>query len=194
MMCCRVGIRRPSIKNPVFSGLCLGRGFAKVQASPSSERRAFAALEISQRQNAELNIDKSLPSSLKMTESLPEFVEIYRPKNLMQAHSIRMALEDAGVDVRIEGELLQSAVGEIPLGWNTLPRILVDSSQLNIAREIVNRSDARPAAAALGDETDESTRCLACGCEMMTISVSVTGDKNCLISCRACSTGIELGS
>ena len=101
-----------------------------------------------------------------MTPSLPEFVEIYRPKNLMQAHSIRMALEDAGVDVRIEGELLQSAVGEIPLGWNTLPRILVDSSQLNIAREIVNRSDARPAAAALGDETDESTRCLACGCEM----------------------------
>ena len=83
-----------------------------------------------------------------MTTSLPEFVEIYRPKNLMQAHAIRMALEDSGVNVRIEGELLQSAVGEIPLGWDTLPRILVDSSQLNIAREIVDRSDARPAAAA----------------------------------------------
>ena len=100
-----------------------------------------------------------------MTLSLPEFVEIYRPKNLMQAHTIRMALEDAGVDVRIEGELLQSAVGEIPLGWDTLPRILVDSSQLNTA-QIVERADARSAAEPPGDETDESTRCLACGCEM----------------------------
>lgn len=101
-----------------------------------------------------------------MTPSLPEFVEIYRPKNLMQAHAIRMALEDAGVDVRIEGELLQSAVGEIPLGWDTLPRILVDSSQLSIAREIVDRSDARTTAAPTEDETDETTRCLACGREM----------------------------
>ena len=84
----------------------------------------------------------------------------------MQAHAIRMALEDAGVDVRIEGELLQSAVGEIPLGWNTLPRILVDSSQLNTARGIVKRSDTHPAAEPHGDETVESTRCLACGCEM----------------------------
>lgn len=101
-----------------------------------------------------------------MTPSLPEFVEIYRPKNLMQAHAIRMVLEDAGVDVRIEGELLQSAVGEIPLGWDTLPRILVDSSQLKTAREIIERSDARAAAIPPGDETDEGTRCLACGCEM----------------------------
>jgi hypothetical protein len=101
-----------------------------------------------------------------MTTPLPEFVEIYRPKNLMQAHAIRMALEDAGVDVRIEGELLQSALGEIPFGWDTLPRILVDSSQLNAARGIVERSDARAAAEPPGDETDESTRCLACGCEM----------------------------
>ena len=84
----------------------------------------------------------------------------------MQAHAIRMALEDAGVDVRIEGELLQSAVGEIPLGWDTLPRILVDSSQLKTAREIVERSDTHPAAEPHGDETVESTRCLACGCEM----------------------------
>ena len=101
-----------------------------------------------------------------MTPSLPEFVEIYRPRNLMQAHAIRMALKDAGVDVRIEGELLQSAVGEIPLGWDTLPRIMVDSSQRNIAQEIVNRSDARKVAEPQGDETDETTRCLACGCEM----------------------------
>ena len=101
-----------------------------------------------------------------MNISLPEFVEIYRPKNLMQAHAIRMALEDAGVDVRIEGELLQSAVGEIPLGWDTLPRILVDSSQLNTAREIVERSDSRVSAEPPEDETIDSTLCLACGCEM----------------------------
>ncbi len=101
-----------------------------------------------------------------MTTSLPEFVEIYRPKNLLQAHAIRMALEEAGVDVRIEGELLQSAVGEIPLGWDTLPRILVDSSQLKIAREIVDRLDARSTAEPTEGETDEGTRCLACGCEM----------------------------
>ena len=102
-------------------------------------------------------------SPQKMTTSQPEFIEIYRPKNLMQAHAIRMALEDAGVHVRIEGELLQSAVGELPLGWGTLPRILVDSSQLNTAREIVERSDARTVAE---PPEDEVTRCLACGREM----------------------------
>lgn len=84
----------------------------------------------------------------------------------MQAHAIRMALEDAGVGVRIEGELLQSAVGELPLGWGTLPRILVDSSQLNAAREIVERLDARTAAEPPGDDADESNCCLACGREM----------------------------
>ena len=104
-----------------------------------------------------------------MNVSHPEFVEIYRAKNLMQAHAIRMALENAGIDVRIEGELLQGDVGEIPLGWDTLPRILVNALQLNAAREIAERFDARAVAHPSADETEETdngTRCLACGREM----------------------------
>ena len=101
-----------------------------------------------------------------MTASHPEFVEVYRPKNLMQAHAIRMALEDAGINVHIEGEILQSAVGELPLGWDTLPRIVVEESQVTNAREIVERLDANMAAAKSDDDTDEGTRCLACGVVM----------------------------
>jgi hypothetical protein len=101
-----------------------------------------------------------------MSVSQPEFVEIYRPKNLMQAHAIRIALEDAGIRVHIEGELLQSAVGELPLGWDTLPRIVVEESQVELARQIVERLDVQMANNLPEIEPDGVSRCLACGSEM----------------------------
>src|SRR6266702_1053881 len=65
----------------------------------------------------------------------PKFVEIYRARNLPEAHSIRIALEESGIRVQIEGELLQGGVGDLPPGWATAPRILVEESQIAEARE-----------------------------------------------------------
>jgi hypothetical protein len=96
----------------------------------------------------------------------PHLVEIYRAKNLPQAHMIRIALEEAGIQVQIEGELLQAAVGELPIGWVTAPRILVDESQIPSAQEIIDRVDAPKSSESVEAEQDEVTRCLACGTVM----------------------------
>lgn len=97
-----------------------------------------------------------------MDSSDPNFVEVYRARNLPEAHAIRIKLEDAGIKVRIDGELLQGVVGELPMGWATAPRILVESAQAVPARQIIRTVDLRDDTAA-DEEADEPTACLACG-------------------------------
>jgi membrane protease YdiL (CAAX protease family) len=92
----------------------------------------------------------------------PKFVEIYRARNLPEAHSIRIALEESGIRVQIEGELLQGAVGDLPLGWVTAPRILVEESQIAAARRVIEQARSKTVEANEG-ENDEAIRCLACG-------------------------------
>ncbi len=99
-----------------------------------------------------------------MESADPNYVEVYRARNLPQAHSIRLALEQSGIRVQIEGELLQGAVGDLPLGWATAPRILVKESQIIEAREIIEKAENQEEARSDEDEeNDEATRCLACG-------------------------------
>lgn len=106
-----------------------------------------------------------IPGIAEMNDSQPELIEIYRAQNLSDAHLIRMALEDAGIRVRIDGELLQGLIGSLPLGWNSAPRVMVEESQAAVAREIIQRTDVRNRAGADEVENDskEVTRCLACG-------------------------------
>src|SRR2546426_1458038 len=98
-----------------------------------------------------------------MKISHPKLVEIYCPRNLPEAHTIRIALEEAGIRVLIEGELLQGVVGELPMGWDTAPRILVEESQVSAAREIIERANVRKRAEPHEGESADMTRCLACG-------------------------------
>ena len=56
-----------------------------------------------------------------------QFVEVYRARNAPQAHLLRGTLEEAGIAVRIEGELLQGLAGELPMGWASAPRVLVEA-------------------------------------------------------------------
>ncbi len=99
-----------------------------------------------------------------MESADPKYVEVYRARNLPQAHSIRLALEQSGIRVQIEGEPLQGAVGDLPLGWATAPRILVEESQIAEAREIIEKAENQEEARSDEDEeNDEATRCLACG-------------------------------
>jgi hypothetical protein len=71
----------------------------------------------------------------------PNFVEVYRARNLPHAQAIRIALQEAGIHAQIDGELLQGAVGDLPLGWMTVPRVLVDESQIAAAKPIIDRLD-----------------------------------------------------
>jgi len=69
-----------------------------------------------------------------MTES---FVEVYRAAHALDAKLMQVCLEEAGLEVQLQGELLQNALGDIPLGWATAPRLLVPESQAMPARELI---------------------------------------------------------
>ena len=66
-------------------------------------------------------------------------VEVYRAKDSPQAHLLRSALEDAGIPALVEGDLLQGAVGELPVGWASAPRIMVEERDAAQARALLER-------------------------------------------------------
>ncbi len=68
-------------------------------------------------------------------------VEAYRAAHPAQAHALRFALEDAGIRAVIQNEALQDAIGDIPGGWSSAPRIMVEESQFAAAQEIIRQTD-----------------------------------------------------
>ena len=90
-----------------------------------------------------------------------KFVEAYRASSPLQAHAVRLALEEAGLLVMIENEALQDAVGEIPGGWSSAPRLMVEESQLDAARKIISRADSGQILREVPRQSEE-THCLAC--------------------------------
>jgi nitrogen fixation protein len=69
-------------------------------------------------------------------------VEIYAARDLLHAYMLKAALEEEGIHVEIDNEHLQTAAGELPLGWSTAPRILVDESDAPRAVEILEALEA----------------------------------------------------
>src|SRR5882672_10828899 len=111
---------------------------------------------------------------MKVSDS--KFVEVYRARNLPEAHSIRIALEESGIQVQIEGEMLQGAVGDLPPGWATAPRILVQESQVEAAQRIIEKGQNQSRAKSDDGKSDEDICCLGCGKKM------VDGE----VRCRSC--------
>lgn len=70
-----------------------------------------------------------------------KFVEAYRAAHPIQAHALRLALEEAGIRVVIENEALQGAIGDVPPGWSSAPRLMVEDSNLATARAIIGQTD-----------------------------------------------------
>ena len=69
-------------------------------------------------------------------------VEVYRAKNSVEAYLIKAALDDAGIRARVTGDMLQGAIGDIPVGWMTSPQILVMDQDADRARALIGEIDA----------------------------------------------------
>src|SRR6185312_13491664 len=80
-----------------------------------------------------------------MADGVTEPVELYRALGLPEAHAIRIALEGEGIAARIDNELLQAALGDLPMGWSTAPRIFVNRSDEAAARAVLEEFSRRPA-------------------------------------------------
>lgn len=74
--------------------------------------------------------------------SEPRLIEIYRATNTFEAHLMKAALEDAGIRVQVTGDFLNGAIGDIPVGWNTAPQILVMETDAEQARKVIDEIEA----------------------------------------------------
>jgi hypothetical protein len=83
--------------------------------------------------------------------SAGRLVEVYRAKDSVQAHLLRSALEDEGIRAVVEGDLLQGALGEVPVGWSTAPRLLVEESEAAKARALLERWESSGPPTGSGD-------------------------------------------
>lgn len=95
-----------------------------------------------------------------MAETPGDPVELYRARGLPEAHALRNALEAEGITARIDNELLQGVVGELPLGWATAPRILIARTDEPAARLILEHALRQTSMAGAGDGA--GLHCLAC--------------------------------
>lgn len=73
---------------------------------------------------------------------MTNFQEVYRARDPEHSGLIVAMLQQAGIDARPDGTSLGSAVGEIPIGWSTAPRIMVPAEEYDRARQIVMDWDA----------------------------------------------------
>jgi len=89
-----------------------------------------------------------------------EPIELYRARGGSEAQELLARLDEAGITARIDNDLLNGIVGEVPAGWVTAPRLLVVASQFEVARTIL----AEFLEAAIEPEwaKDGQVRCLAC--------------------------------
>jgi transposase len=97
-----------------------------------------------------------------MSADESKLVEVYRTPKLAAAHGMRMELESEGIPVLLDGEMLQGSLGELPMGWATALRILVDASFAKQATFIVEQIEARQRDINANRSANSET-CLACG-------------------------------
>jgi len=70
-------------------------------------------------------------------------VEVYWAADAPQAHLVKTVLERAGIEVHVVGEMLQGAVGELPMGPTTSPRLWVPKGAEARARAVIAEWEKR---------------------------------------------------
>lgn len=68
-------------------------------------------------------------------------IEIYRARDVIDAHLVKGALEEEGIAARVVGEELQNAIGGLPPGWSSAPAVLVHEVDAARAQEIIASLD-----------------------------------------------------
>jgi hypothetical protein len=71
-----------------------------------------------------------------------ELSVIYTAANAVQAHLLRNALAEAGIQAQVTNDVLQAAGGELPLGWTIAPRVVVPREYAAEARRLAERYDS----------------------------------------------------
>src|SRR5262245_3059461 len=93
-----------------------------------------------------------------------DLIELYRARGLPEAQALVFRLEETGIAARIDNEMLQGIVGEVPAGWVTGPRVIVLRRDLDIAQRVL--AGFLPGSEPAAEESDAGLRCLACGAAM----------------------------
>src|SRR6266700_1961909 len=82
---------------------------------------------------------------------------IYTAANLPQAHILRNLLEDLGIPATVTNDAVQQAVGDIPAGWATAPRVVVAEEHAELARRVALEFDAHGHESPRDDEVTEDS-------------------------------------
>ena len=108
-------------------------------------------------------------------------VVLYRARELYEAQEVHDALAAEGITSRIEGEYLASALGDLPLGVTTSPRVMVRAEDEPRARAILDQFLLRAPETKTGGEIDQV--CMACGAVMTDVD-----------TCPQCGWSFQIGS
>lgn len=103
---------------------------------------------------------------------MADLVPIFTAANLMQAQLLRDALADEDIDAWIINDALSGAVGELPVGWASSPRVVVSRDDAETARAIALEFEKKPSSAPVAGayvepaesvvDADAWPRCLMC--------------------------------
>ena len=96
-------------------------------------------------------------------------VELYSAADSAEAYTVKNLLEQQDISSRIVGEWLQNALGDIPLGTATAPRIWVSRDDAARAQEVLAEFLAIRHQAAPSDEEaprPNDWKCPGCGEEV----------------------------
>ncbi|MHC4957921.1 MAG: putative signal transducing protein [Planctomycetota bacterium] len=74
---------------------------------------------------------------------MANLIEVYAARDVTHAYLLKHRLEDAGIEVMVANESLQGAIGEIPAGLATSPRILVDEADVERAVALLKELDGQ---------------------------------------------------
>ena len=79
---------------------------------------------------------------MEIEMSEPVLREVYIAADPADAHVNKLYLADEGIVARISGEQLQSAMGDLPPGEATAPRLLVLEADYDRAKELIARAES----------------------------------------------------
>lgn len=67
---------------------------------------------------------------------------IYRAAHPIEAHMVRNFLKEAGIPATVDGDYLTGALGDLPMGWTTAPRVLVCEANAGAARALIEAAQS----------------------------------------------------